>query len=137
MVQYDILIMCVLMLSGRLYRFHGVRRCSEFGSEGRRSAEAALVLQTFRHGRQRMHRPRRAAADLQGVIFYSVSLRRHLLVSLNVCSLSSFVFLLQAVQAINGLEQEISAEDLADMVFNKIDVNGDGNLFIHLCYLNM
>ncbi|XP_051765869.1 guanylyl cyclase-activating protein 1-like isoform X1 [Ctenopharyngodon idella] len=38
------------------------------------------------------------------------------------------LLIFKAVQAINGLEQEISAEDLADMVFNKIDVNGDGEL---------
>uniref|UniRef100_A0A671R0B8 Guanylyl cyclase-activating protein 1 n=1 Tax=Sinocyclocheilus anshuiensis TaxID=1608454 RepID=A0A671R0B8_9TELE len=46
-------------------------------------------------------------------------------------SLLSFVvdvFWLQAIEAINGVEQEFSAEELTDMVFNKIDVNGDGEL---------
>ncbi|XP_056304405.1 guanylate cyclase activator 1e [Danio aesculapii] len=38
------------------------------------------------------------------------------------------LLIFKAVQAINGAEPEISAEDLADMVFNKIDVNGDGEL---------
>ncbi|XP_048037622.1 guanylyl cyclase-activating protein 1-like [Megalobrama amblycephala] len=38
------------------------------------------------------------------------------------------LLIFKAVQAINGLEPEISAEDLADMVFSKIDVNGDGEL---------
>ncbi|KAG1946229.1 guanylyl cyclase-activating protein 1-like [Pimephales promelas] len=38
------------------------------------------------------------------------------------------LLIFKAVHAINGEDQEISAEDLADMVFNKIDVNGDGEL---------
>ncbi len=51
---------------------------------------------------------------------------------LTINSLSSVVFLLQAIEAINGVEQEFTAEELTDMVFSKIDVNGDGNL-IHPC----
>ncbi|CAM4662388.1 unnamed protein product [Leuciscus chuanchicus] len=38
------------------------------------------------------------------------------------------LLIFKAVHAINGEDQEISPEDLADMVFNKIDVNGDGEL---------
>ncbi|XDV23071.1 hypothetical protein PO909_027787 [Leuciscus waleckii] len=38
------------------------------------------------------------------------------------------LLIFKAVHAINGEDQELTPEDLADMVFNKIDVNGDGEL---------
>lgn len=34
----------------------------------------------------------------------------------------------QSIRAINGLPCDISAEDFANMVFDKIDINGDGEL---------
>ncbi|KTF75548.1 hypothetical protein cypCar_00045425 [Cyprinus carpio] len=36
------------------------------------------------------------------------------------------LLIFKAIEAINGVDQEFSAEELTDMVFNKIDVNGDG-----------
>uniref|UniRef100_A0A671NCK0 Guanylyl cyclase-activating protein 1 n=1 Tax=Sinocyclocheilus anshuiensis TaxID=1608454 RepID=A0A671NCK0_9TELE len=38
------------------------------------------------------------------------------------------LLIFKAIEAINGVEQEFSTEELTDMVFNKIDVNGDGEL---------
>uniref|UniRef100_A0A8C2K972 Guanylyl cyclase-activating protein 1 n=1 Tax=Cyprinus carpio TaxID=7962 RepID=A0A8C2K972_CYPCA len=38
------------------------------------------------------------------------------------------LLIFKAIRAINGVEQEISAEEFTDMVFDKIDLNGDGNL---------
>ncbi len=65
------------------------------------------------------------------LIFKVYLMKNHLIRhqnKLTINSLSSVVFLLQAIEAINGVEQEFTAEELADMVFSKIDVNGDGNL---------
>lgn len=59
----------------------------------------------------------------------SLSLCKRILTSEETCInlLSSvIVFLLQAIRAINGTEQEVSAEEFTDMVFDKIDLNGDG-----------
>ncbi len=69
------------------------------------------------------------------LIFKVYLMKNHLIRrqnKLTINSLSSVVFLLQAIEAINGVEQEFTAEELTDMVFSKIDVNGDGNL-IHPC----
>ncbi|KAL0149793.1 hypothetical protein M9458_054841 [Cirrhinus mrigala] len=38
------------------------------------------------------------------------------------------LLIFKAIEAINGVEQEFTAEELTDMVFSKIDVNGDGEL---------
>lgn len=47
-------------------------------------------------------------------------------------------YLLQSVRAISGVDQEISAEDFTDMVFEKIDINGDGTcLSVCLVYIYM
>uniref|UniRef100_A0A8C1MIB3 Guanylyl cyclase-activating protein 1 n=1 Tax=Cyprinus carpio TaxID=7962 RepID=A0A8C1MIB3_CYPCA len=42
------------------------------------------------------------------------------------------LFIFKSIRAISGAEQEISAEEFTDMVFDKIDLNGDGNLSIYL-----
>lgn len=34
----------------------------------------------------------------------------------------------QSIRAINGVPHEMSAEDFANMVFDKIDINGDGKI---------
>lgn len=36
----------------------------------------------------------------------------------------------QSIRAINGIPSEMSAEEFANMVFDKIDINGDGELRI-------
>ncbi|CAB1417907.1 unnamed protein product [Pleuronectes platessa] len=36
--------------------------------------------------------------------------------------------IIKSIRAINGIPQEMSAEDFANMVFDKIDINGDGEL---------
>ncbi|XP_036386629.1 guanylyl cyclase-activating protein 1 [Megalops cyprinoides] len=36
--------------------------------------------------------------------------------------------IIKSIRAINGSKQEMSAEDFTNMVFNKIDINGDGEL---------
>ncbi|XP_034442040.1 guanylyl cyclase-activating protein 1 [Hippoglossus hippoglossus] len=36
--------------------------------------------------------------------------------------------IIKSIRAINGIPQEMSAEDFANMVFIKIDINGDGQL---------
>ncbi|XP_051979470.1 guanylyl cyclase-activating protein 1-like [Xyrauchen texanus] len=38
------------------------------------------------------------------------------------------LLIFKAIRAINGIEQEMSAEDFTNMVFDKIDLNGDGQL---------
>ncbi|KAI2644964.1 Guanylyl cyclase-activating protein 1 [Labeo rohita] len=38
------------------------------------------------------------------------------------------LLIFKAIRAISGGEQEISAEEFTDMVFDKIDLNGDGEL---------
>ncbi|XP_026162115.1 guanylyl cyclase-activating protein 1 [Mastacembelus armatus] len=38
------------------------------------------------------------------------------------------LMMIKSVRAINGLPSEMSAEDFANMVFEKIDLNGDGEL---------
>ncbi|XP_026054450.1 guanylyl cyclase-activating protein 1-like [Carassius auratus] len=38
------------------------------------------------------------------------------------------LLIFKAVRAISGAEQEISAEEFTDMVFDRIDLNGDGEL---------
>ena len=47
-----------------------------------------------------------------------------ILLILNVKLLS--LCLIQSIRAINGAPCETSAEDFANMVFDKIDINGDG-----------
>ncbi|XP_058488233.1 guanylyl cyclase-activating protein 1 isoform X1 [Solea solea] len=36
--------------------------------------------------------------------------------------------IVKSIHAINGIDQEISAEDFTNMMFDKIDINGDGEL---------
>ncbi|XP_062257285.1 guanylyl cyclase-activating protein 1-like [Platichthys flesus] len=36
--------------------------------------------------------------------------------------------IIKSIRAINGIPQEMSTEDFANMVFDKIDINGDGEL---------
>ncbi|KAG7477641.1 hypothetical protein MATL_G00071860 [Megalops atlanticus] len=36
--------------------------------------------------------------------------------------------IIKSIRAINGTKQEMSAEDFTNMVFDKIDINGDGGL---------
>uniref|UniRef100_A0A665UJQ6 Guanylyl cyclase-activating protein 1 n=1 Tax=Echeneis naucrates TaxID=173247 RepID=A0A665UJQ6_ECHNA len=36
------------------------------------------------------------------------------------------LLIIKSIRAINGVPQEMSAEDFANMVFDKIDINGDG-----------
>lgn len=36
----------------------------------------------------------------------------------------------QSIRAINGTACEMSAEDFANMVFDKIDINGDGEFLL-------
>ncbi|XP_059185706.1 guanylyl cyclase-activating protein 1 [Centropristis striata] len=36
--------------------------------------------------------------------------------------------IIKSIRAINGIPSELSAEDFANMVFDKIDINGDGEL---------
>ncbi|XP_051551256.1 guanylyl cyclase-activating protein 1-like [Myxocyprinus asiaticus] len=38
------------------------------------------------------------------------------------------LLIFKAIRAINGIEQEMSAEDFTNMVFDRIDLNGDGEL---------
>ncbi|XP_051978144.1 guanylyl cyclase-activating protein 1-like [Xyrauchen texanus] len=38
------------------------------------------------------------------------------------------LLIFKAIRAINGIQQEMSAEDFTNMVFDKIDLNGDGQL---------
>ncbi|XP_051549765.1 guanylyl cyclase-activating protein 1-like [Myxocyprinus asiaticus] len=38
------------------------------------------------------------------------------------------LLIFKSIHAINGIEQEISAEEFTNMVFDKIDLNGDGEL---------
>ncbi|KAM3621730.1 uncharacterized protein V6R79_015283 [Siganus canaliculatus] len=38
------------------------------------------------------------------------------------------LLIIKSIRAINGISYEMSAEDFANMVFDKIDINGDGEL---------
>ncbi|XP_034546569.1 guanylyl cyclase-activating protein 1 [Notolabrus celidotus] len=38
------------------------------------------------------------------------------------------LLIIKSIRAINGINYEISAEDFANMVFDRIDINGDGEL---------
>lgn len=51
-----------------------------------------------------------------------------------MCSVSILhvLVLLQAIRAINRCNESMSAEEFTDMVFDKIDINGDGE---ELCVL--
>lgn len=55
--------------AGRLHRLHGVRCCSQPGDARKDGAQTALVLQTLRRGRERLHRPARAPQHHQGELF--------------------------------------------------------------------
>lgn len=38
------------------------------------------------------------------------------------------LLIIKSIRAINGMDNEMSAEDFTNMVFDKIDINGDGEL---------
>lgn len=43
-----------------------------------------------------------------------------------VMFIAVFCVHVQSIRAINGIAYEMSAEDFTNMVFDKIDINGDG-----------
>ena len=111
-------------ITGRLHRLPGVRGGSEPGDAGQDGAQAAVVLQTVRRGRERLHRPPRAAEHHQGTLNQPLAA----VAQVNQSHRNNRLGLLpQAIRAINGTEnQETSAEDFTNGVFDRIDINGDG-----------
>lgn len=137
-----------LSLAGRLHRLHGVRGGAQPGDARQDGAQAALVLQAVRRGRQRLHWPARAAQHHQGdddaccwtsrrvmltdwfiVIRDWASVIRQSRGQRPVCNCNVhyYYYFLQAIRAINGTDsQDTTAEDFTNRVFDRIDINGDG-----------
>lgn len=109
-------------LTGWLHRLHGVRGRSQSGDARKDGAQAALVLQTLWCGRQRLHRPTRAPQHHKGAV-------QTLGFITTPCPWrdTDVILFLQAIRAINGNEnQDVTAEDFTNRVFDRIDINGDG-----------
>lgn len=117
------------VFAGRLHRFHGVRGRSQSGDARKDGAQAALVFQTLWCRRQRLHWQTWAPQHHKGTAC-------HAPVALDFCNLAwtqqtDFIPSLQAIRAINGNEnQEVSAEDFTNRVFDRIDINGDGEFVL-------
>jgi len=123
----------LLVCAGRFHRFHGVRSRSESGDAGEDGAQAALVFQTVWRGWKRLHRPARTPEHHQGRV-HNVPVAPLLQSSLIHCAAADYFPLPQAIRAINGNEnQETTAEEFTNRVFDRIDVNGDGECVLAPC----
>lgn len=122
-----------LFFAGWLHRFHGVCGRAQSGDARKDGAQAALVFQTLWCGWKRLHWPTWAPQHHKGTKYRwwaccnTECYRRPPASRWD----TDFVLFLQAIRAINGSEsQDITAEDFTNRVFDRIDINGDGECLL-------